>query len=58
MGRPNQINHIFIDKRLYEFDIALEKLKSIQAGSILLYCEIHKLINSVWNKEELPQQRK
>jgi hypothetical protein len=56
MGRPNQINHIFIDKRLYEFDIALEKLKSIQAGSILLYCEIHKLINSVWNKEELPQQ--
>jgi hypothetical protein len=28
----------------------------IQAGGETLCSEIHKLINSVWNKEELPQQ--
>jgi hypothetical protein len=31
----------------------------IQAGGdVLLYREIYKLVNSVWNKEELPQQWK
>jgi hypothetical protein len=30
----------------------------IQAGGNKLYSEIHKLINSIWNKEELPQQWK
>jgi sorting nexin-29 len=33
-------------------------LKSIQARGNQLYSEIHRLINSIWNKEELPQQRK
>jgi hypothetical protein len=28
----------------------------IQAGGEILLSEIHKLINSVWNKEELPDQ--
>jgi hypothetical protein len=28
----------------------------IQAGGKILLSEIHKLINSVWNKEELPDQ--
>jgi hypothetical protein len=28
----------------------------IQAGGELLLYAIHKLINSVWNKEELPDQ--
>jgi hypothetical protein len=28
----------------------------IQAGSNTLHPEIHKLIHSVWNKEEFPQQ--
>jgi hypothetical protein len=28
----------------------------IQARSEILRSEIHKLINSVWNKEELPDQ--
>jgi hypothetical protein len=28
----------------------------IQAGGNTLYCEIHKLSNSVWSKEELTQQ--
>jgi len=30
----------------------------IQAGSNILRSEIHKLVNSIWNKEELPQQWK
>jgi hypothetical protein len=30
----------------------------IQAGSETLHSEIHKLINSIWNKEKLPQQWK
>jgi hypothetical protein len=30
--------------------------KLIQAGGNILCSEIHKLINSVWNKEELPQK--
>jgi cytochrome b len=30
----------------------------IQAGGETLLSEIHKLINSVWNKEELPDQWK
>jgi hypothetical protein len=46
----------------------LEKYKSpdsdqmpaelIQAGGEILLSTIHKLINSVWNKEELPDQWK
>jgi hypothetical protein len=28
----------------------------IQAGGETLCSEIHKLISSVWNKEELPQE--
>jgi hypothetical protein len=28
----------------------------IQTGGEILLSEIHKLINSVWNKEELPDQ--
>jgi hypothetical protein len=30
----------------------------IQAGGNTLCSEIHRLINSIWNKEELPEQRK
>jgi hypothetical protein len=30
----------------------------IQAGGKILLCAIHKVINSVWNKEELPVQWK
>jgi hypothetical protein len=30
----------------------------IQAGGEILLSAIHKLINSVWNKEELPDQWK
>jgi hypothetical protein len=30
----------------------------IQAGGKMLLSAIHKLTNSVWNQEELPDQRK
>jgi hypothetical protein len=54
-----------------EAEIAIAKLKKykspgsyeipaelIQAGGEILVSTIHKLINSVWNKEELPDQGK
>jgi hypothetical protein len=49
-----------------ELEIAIEKFKKykspgsdqIQAGGEILLSMIHKLINSVSNKEELPDQRK
>jgi hypothetical protein len=54
-----------------EVEIAIAKLKMykspgsdqipaelIQAGGEILLSAIHKLINSVWNKEELPDQWK
>jgi hypothetical protein len=56
---------------LIEVEIAVGKLKSykspctdqipaklIKARGETLYSEIHKLICSIWNEEELPQQRK
>jgi hypothetical protein len=54
-----------------EFELAIEKLKShrspgsdhiqvelIKAGGSTTCCAIHKLIISVWNKEELPEDWK
>jgi hypothetical protein len=54
-----------------EVEIAIAKLKKfksqgsdqiqaelIQTAGEILLSEIHKLINSVWNKEELPDQWK
>jgi hypothetical protein len=54
-----------------EFEMTIEKLKMhkspgidpipaelIKAGGKTIRSEIHKLINSVWNKEELPEQWK
>jgi hypothetical protein len=53
----------------FEVEIATEKLKSyksrgvdhilvelIKAGGIKICPELHKLINSIWNKDELPEQ--
>jgi len=55
----------------FEFELAIEKLKSnkspgidqipaelIKAGGRTIRCVIHKLINSIWNKEELPEEWK
>ena len=54
-----------------EVELVIEKLKShkspgidqmpaelIKAGSETFRCEIHKLIIPIWNKEELPEERK
>jgi hypothetical protein len=54
-----------------EVEITIAKLKKykspgsdqipselIQAGGEILLSEIHKLINSIWNKEKLPDQWK
>jgi hypothetical protein len=54
-----------------EVEMAIEKLKRhkspgidqipaelIKAGGRAIHSEIHKLINSIWNKEELPEQWK
>ena len=51
--------------------MAIEKLKShkspgidqipvelIQVGGRTIFCEIHELIISIWNKEELPEEWK
>jgi hypothetical protein len=55
----------------FEVQISIEKLKRfkspdidqipaemIRAGVSTLHSEIHNLINSIWKKEELPQQLK
>jgi hypothetical protein len=55
----------------FKVEIATEKLrrykspdneqipaKQIKAGGNTLHSEIHKCINSIWNKEQLPQQWK
>ena len=54
-----------------DVELAIKKLKShkspgvdqipaelIKAGGRTFLCEIHKLIISIWNKEELPEGRK
>jgi hypothetical protein len=59
------------EPNLVKVEIAIGKLKSykspgtnhiltklIKAGGETLYSEIHRLICSTWNKEELPQQWK
>jgi hypothetical protein len=57
--------------RKCDFELTIEKLKRhklpgtnqilaewIQAGGRTIHYEIHKLINSVWNKEEWPEEWK
>jgi hypothetical protein len=54
----------------FKVEITIEKLKNesqgtdqimaelIQVGDNILCADIHKLINSIWNEEELSQQQK
>jgi len=50
----------------FEVEMAIEKLKTqkssgtdqIPAGGRTICSEIHKCINSIWNKEELPEDWK
>jgi len=57
------------DSIVVEFEVAIEKLKRhkspgidqipaelIKAGGRTIHCEIHKLIDSIWNKKELSEQ--
>jgi len=59
------------ETRAFEVDLSIEKLKShkspgvdqipaelINAGGGTIHCEIHKLVISIWNKEELPDKWK
>ena len=56
---------------VFEVELAIQKLKNhkspgidqiptelIKAGRMTIRCEIHKLIISIWNKEELPNEWK
>jgi hypothetical protein len=38
---------------IYIYDIRRLRVK---AGSMTIHAEVHKLINSIWYKEELPEQ--
>jgi hypothetical protein len=55
----------------FQFEIAIEKLignkspstdqipvEMIKVGNMTIHFEIHKLINSIWNEEELPEEWK
>jgi hypothetical protein len=57
------------DPLMFEVEISITKLRKhkspgnnrvmaelIQRGGKILYSKIHKLINSIWNNNELPQQ--
>jgi hypothetical protein len=63
--------HVWPEPRLVKVEIAVGKLKRykshstdqilselIKAGGETLFPEIQKLVCSIWNKEELPQQLK
>jgi hypothetical protein len=47
-----------INKRIYGLCTDQILAELIQVGDKTLYSEIHKLTNSIWNKEELPHQWK
>jgi len=60
-----------LDPRALEFDMAIEMVKTHKspgtdqstielfiAESRTIRCEIQQLINSIWNKEELPEEWK
>jgi len=63
-----QLSHSYLSFHPFEVEIAIEKLKRykipgidqilpelIQSGGKTLQSEIHKVIKSMWNKEEFPQ---
>ena len=58
-----------LELRVFEVDTAIEKLKRhkspdidqipakmIKAGGTIIRYEIHNFTNSIWNKEELPEE--
>jgi hypothetical protein len=53
-------NEVATDKlEIYKSPIIYQiPAEMIQEGSNILHSKIHELINSIWNREELPQQWK
>ena len=62
---------LVLEPSSFQVEVATEKLKNhkspgtdqipaelIKAGGRTIRCEIHKLIISIWNKEELPEEWK
>jgi hypothetical protein len=73
LGRQKytQQNTLVPEPSVLEVELAIKKLKSqklpgidqipaelIKAGGRTISCSIHKLVISVWNKEELPEEWK
>ena len=65
------VEPLVLEPSAFEVELAIEKLKNhkspgidqipaelIKAGGRTIRCEIHKLIISIWNKEELPDEWK
>jgi len=70
-GQKYTAEPLVSEPRTFEFDMVTEKLKRhtsqgidqiptklIKAGRRKIRSEIHKLIYSIWNKEELPEKWK
>jgi predicted nucleic acid-binding protein len=56
---PLQVENVTVRKKMHKSpDIYQIPAKLIQAGGKTLHSEIHELINSIWSKEELPDQWK
>ena len=71
LAEINIVEPLVPEPSAFEVELAIEKLKNhkspgteqipaevIKAGGRTIHCEIHKLIISIWNKEELPDERK
>jgi hypothetical protein len=67
----NTTDPLLPEPSAFELEIVIEKLKRqkspsidqipielIKAGGRIIFSEIHKLINYIWNKEELPEECK
>jgi len=70
-GQKYTAEPLVSEPRTFEFDVVTEKLKRhisqgigqipaklIKAGRRTIRSEVHKLIYSIWNKEELPEKWK
>jgi len=67
----NTVEPLVPEPSAFEFELAIGKLKNhkspgidqiaaelFKPGGRTIFCEIHKLIISIWNKEELPEECK
>jgi hypothetical protein len=55
--RPSEVEIAIVTLKRYKLPGSDQILAELtQAGGETLWSETHKLINSIWNKEELPEQ--